>query len=97
MELLNWERKLTIEAAMWDYITRYIILILLQRHLFLLQFSLVFLILRTQSFSNTYLVCSAGVQWPVKVGLWVGISVLVLGTSATITALVTRDKDSTAG
>ena len=61
------------------------------------QFSLVFLILRTQSFSNTYLVCSAGVQWPVKVGLWVGISVLVLGTSATITALVTRDKDSTAG
>ena len=29
--------------------------------------------------------------------VWVGISVLVVGTSATITALVTRDKDSTAG
>ena len=84
---------------MWDYITRYMILILLQRHLFLLSNShwVSCLILRTQSFSNTYLVCSAGVQWPVKVGLWVGISVVVLGTSATITALVTRDKDSTAG
>ena len=103
VELLNWKRKLSIESTMSTHhqIARYMILILLQRQLFLLQFSLVFLILRNLNQSSQVFIYSIISIWcPVACKsciVWVGISVLELGTSATITALVTRDKDSTAG